>query len=220
MSYPDCLDFVLQREGGWSNNPADTGGCTMHGITLPVYRVFKHNASLTCSDLAQITDSDVSGVYVKLYWAPIGGDQLPAGIALSVFDMAVNAGVSASAKLLQGVLGTNVDGVIGAHTIACLLKLNAMQVIDALTTAQGAYYRTRGNFAIFGEGWLNRLADREAAALKLACAVPVPTTQMMVATLRRQAQQPMISYHPTVMPWTGSMVRLPSVDSRSGPTML
>lgn len=211
--FKGILDFILGAEGGWSNNPDDTGGCTMAGVTLPVYRNYKHNAGLTCADLQKISSIDVAGVYQKLYWLPVRGDELPAGIDLIVMDMAVNAGVSASAQLLQGVIGTNIDGAIGAHTIACLLKQDVMQVIDKLTTAQDHYYRTRATFSTFGEGWLNRLADRETAALKLACAVPAPTMQMMVSQLRQQIVQPVAVRHPAVM--SGSRVHMQPIPRHS-----
>ena len=112
-NFPACLAFTLTQEGGWSNNNSDPGGCTMKGVTLATYRSWKQDPTITCAELRNISSDDVSALYQQDYWTPVHGNSLPTGVDLMVWDMAVNAGVGGSAKLLQATVGVTVDGGIG-----------------------------------------------------------------------------------------------------------
>ncbi len=167
MSFSDCLKFSLSQEGGWSDNPLDSGGCTNFGITLPVYQAWAQNYSLACTDLFLIPQTDVAKLYFDKYWTPIQGDALPIGPNLMVYDMAVNAGVYGSSRIFQQVLGVAADGVLGFHTVAAIAGHNDVQLVRALGAAQAMYYRSRASFATFGKGWLNRVAARQMTALAM-----------------------------------------------------
>ena len=39
-NYNDCLTRLLKDEGGYTNNPNDSGGPTNYGITLADYRKY------------------------------------------------------------------------------------------------------------------------------------------------------------------------------------
>jgi lysozyme family protein len=167
MAFTDCLKFTLVEEGGWSDNPLDIGGCTQQGITLPVYQKWSQNYGLTCTDLFLIPQTDVAQIYLDLYWTPIQGDALPVGISLMVFDMAVNAGVYGSSRILQQVLGVAADGILGFHTVSAIAGRNDTQLVNDLASAQAMYYRSRASFVTFGKGWLNRVAARQMMALAM-----------------------------------------------------
>lgn len=167
MPFADCLKFTLAEEGGYSDNPLDAGHCTMQGITLSVYQAWAQNYGLTCADLFLIADADVAKLYFDKYWTPIQGDVLPVGANLMIFDMAVNAGVYGSSRILQQVLGVAVDGMLGFHTVAAIAGRNDVQLVKTLGAAQAMYYRSRASFATFGKGWLNRVAARQMMALTM-----------------------------------------------------
>jgi lysozyme family protein len=167
QGFQDCLAFTLAWEGGFADNLLDSGGATQAGITLATFRCFKNDADLSSGDLQAISDADLQTIYRTLYWDKIAGDSLPEGIALMVFDMAVNAGVAGSSRILQQVLGVAVDGVLGSHTIAALAGRDPVQLVNALAAAQTAYYRSRASFVTFGQGWLNRVVARQTAALAM-----------------------------------------------------
>ena len=46
MSIDSLIDGVIGREGRYSNNPADTGGETMWGITIAVARANGYNGPM------------------------------------------------------------------------------------------------------------------------------------------------------------------------------
>jgi lysozyme family protein len=50
-------------------------------------------------------------------------DELPSGVDYAVFDYGVNSGISRAAKVLQRLVGTDVDGEIGPNTIAATTTL-------------------------------------------------------------------------------------------------
>ena len=171
-NFAECLKFTLLQEGGWSNNPNDPGGATMKGVTLAVYRQWKHNPNLTGNDLKKITDGELQAIYSQNYWVPSAGDKLPLGVDLMVFDMSVNAGVSRSAKLLQATVGANIDGAIGTNTLSKIAALNPVAIINALAEHQAAFYKSLSTFKVFGKGWMNRINARHAASLALAAKNP------------------------------------------------
>jgi hypothetical protein len=97
--FQQSIAFVLQKEGGYVNNPNDPGGETKYGIA---------KASHPNVDIANLTREQATQIYYKEYWLPIGGDALPQPIALVVFDSAVNVGVTRALQWLDES-GGNVD---------------------------------------------------------------------------------------------------------------
>ncbi len=175
-NFPTCLAFTLKQEGGWANNPNDPGGCTMEGVTLPAYQKWKGDTSLTCTDLHGISSDEVAGVYEQDYWEPVQGDALPSGVDMMVWDMAVNAGVSGSGRLLQAVLGVPADGRIGPATMAAVASQTPATLINNLAAHQSDYYKSLHGFKYFGKGWLSRVEARRQMALQLAAKAPPEVT--------------------------------------------
>jgi lysozyme family protein len=171
--YAACLKFTLLSEGGFVNDPHDPGGATMKGITLATYRSWKHNPSLTATDLKQITDAEVSAIYKQNYWDANSCDSFKPGVDLMVFDMDVNAGNGRSAKLLQATVGAGVDGAIGPKTIALVNSFDPVKVINGLADHQLVFYKSLSTWQYFGKGWTNRIHARTAAALEMAAHTPV-----------------------------------------------
>jgi lysozyme family protein len=125
-----------------------------------------------------MTRRTATAIYRSLYWNPLRADALPVGVDLSVFDMGVNAGIWASAKLLQralGFTGDEVDGSIGPETLGAAAKCDARSLIVDLAERQAAYYRGLTDFPTFGRGWLNRTRARRRAALAMIPATEVRT---------------------------------------------
>ena len=67
--------------------------------------------------MKDLTVEDVAPIYRKNYWDRMKCDDLPTGLDLCVFDFGVNAGTGRSAKYLQRMIGTTVDGGIGPNTL-------------------------------------------------------------------------------------------------------
>lgn len=85
MSFDQAVKFVLEREGGYVNDPQDPGGETNYGISKRAYP----NVNIKA-----LTPEDAAVIYKRDYWSPAGCDQMTPGMALVVFDTAVNVGVN------------------------------------------------------------------------------------------------------------------------------
>lgn len=139
MSFDSALNFVLAREGGLSDNPADPGGRTNHGITQHVYDAWQDRVTLPHGDVATIPMETVKAIYLDQYWTASGAEGLPDGPALAVFDSAVNLGVLRARTLWQ-----EADGDVQAF-----LWLRLRHYDDVV--------RTRPDMAQFLHGWVRRL---------------------------------------------------------------
>jgi lysozyme family protein len=161
-NYSACLAKVLKYEGGYVNNPKDPGGETNYGITIATARANGYTGAMRAMPL------DVAkSIYKKKYWDVVGGDDLPAGLDLCVFDYAVNSGPSRAKNALAA---------IGDGTLA--------DRIHRYCGARMAFLHGLKTWGTFGKGWTSRVGDVEATAKKMAVApvaqapapLPVPTS--------------------------------------------
>lgn len=119
MTDLDIINLVLLHEGGiYTDDPADIGGPTRWGVTIPVLAAFRRvpEMSIRALDIQALTREEAVNIYRFLYVQPFG--LLPIGtLRANVIDMGVNAGVTTAARLLQQTVGATVDGAIGPRTI-------------------------------------------------------------------------------------------------------
>lgn len=169
-NYAQALNYVLQSEGGFINDPDDSGGATNKGITLAVFKEYKRNNHLTLEDLKNISNSDVYDIYKKLYWDRVYADNLNSGCDYACFDFAVNAGVARSVKLAQGVVGANVDGIMGPATLALCNRVDTLFFINAFSNSKREFYesivKNKPTQEKFLKGWLNRIEIVKTNSLK------------------------------------------------------
>jgi len=166
-NFPAELSDELVFEGNFVDDPQDPGGATDHGITLATLSHFLGRQA-TVEELKTMGPATERAIYRSMFWNVIQGDQLPSGVDLVVFDMAVNGGPKEAGEMLQRCVGAEVDGQIGPKTLAALAGVSARALISDYSEDRDAYYRGLRNFPRFGDGWLNRVAKCEAEALALA----------------------------------------------------
>ena len=82
-SADEAINRVLEREGGFVDDPADRGGRTNFGISQRAYPDL---------DIANLTRDEAARIYKRDYWDFIGADDLPENIREIAFDTAVNQG--------------------------------------------------------------------------------------------------------------------------------
>jgi len=145
--FEKCLDFVIQSEGGYSNDPRDPGGETHWGISKRAHPTI---------DIKNLTRSGAGLIYKVEYCIPSLCDELPASIALCVFDMSVNMGISRSAKILQRAVGISEDGTIGSATLSAVSGMSLNDLIRKIHDLRQAFYSGLIGYDRFGKGWLAR----------------------------------------------------------------
>ena len=128
-SFQKAWEETGRAEGGYVNNPNDSGGATNWGVTERVARKFNFTG-----DMRDLPKKTATQIAKKAYWDVMKLDdiaELSESVALELFDTGFNAGTSRAGKFIQRALnGLNrkgrdfndlvVDGAIGTKTIESL----------------------------------------------------------------------------------------------------
>ncbi len=123
---------TAKNEGGYSNDPVDAGGETWRGIARKknpgwkgwaIVDKYRHQV-----EFKRFLEQDVElqlrvlAFYKAEFWDKIKGDKIDSqDVANSIYDSAVNMGVTAAVKLAQRSLNINETGIVSS---AMLDKLN------------------------------------------------------------------------------------------------
>jgi len=162
---------IIDREGGYVNNPHDHGGPTKYGITKASYADYFQLVAeeVETQEIQQLTKALAFNIYYRLYYQRPGIDRLPEAIQPIMLDMAVNQGQGSAIRLLQSALtaqGYSVgkhDGLIGPKTIN--LSNLAMEnlgdyFINSLVNFRISFYHqlisNDPSQREFEQGWLTR----------------------------------------------------------------
>lgn len=176
-----ALKLTAGAEGGFSNHPKDPGGPTMKGVTLKTYAAYRKAKGLATpnvSDLKRITDAEVEDIFTRQYWAPVHGDELPAGVDIIVADFSFNSGGGQAMIELQRTLTAlgydtdGADGKFGEHTRAALVAAmrgaGEDRVINAYQDKRLAFMQTLHTWPTFKGGWTTRVKEMRANGLNVA----------------------------------------------------
>lgn len=87
-----AVDFVLEREGGLSEDPNDPGGLTKYGISQKAYPNL---------DIKNLTIDDAKKIYYEDYWLKSGCNELNFPFDIIVFDTSVHCGVYRAREFLS-----------------------------------------------------------------------------------------------------------------------
>lgn len=155
------------REGGFSNHPADTGGMTNLGVTAAVWAEWTGHKA-TEKEMRGLTVEKVAPLYRRKYWERIMGDVLPTGLDHAVFDFAVNSGPGRAVKVLQELVGATPDGALGPKTLYAISQKPLKTLIEDYNDARVAFLRGLSNYSTFKNGWERRVAEVNAEALNMA----------------------------------------------------
>jgi len=124
LSIDDIVSDILRREGGYVNDPDDSGGATNHGVTIHTMRRLgidlDGDGDVDAADVRKLTRDRAAKIFKEHYFVKPGIAALPEVLQASVFDMYVNAGGEAI-KILQRLLAkfgypVTVDGALGPKT--------------------------------------------------------------------------------------------------------
>lgn len=160
-----ALPFVLEREGGYVDHPADRGGATNKGVTQDAYDAWRVDHGLSPRDVQEITDEEVASVFHERYWVEAHCDAWWWPLSLAVFDAAVNHGPTRAIKLLQSSARTTVDGIVGPQTHGAIAEMDRTELLNRLRWKRLIYYgrivRDDPSQAAFIVGWIRRVWELE-----------------------------------------------------------
>lgn len=162
-NFDDCFKMLMVHEGGYTNDPRDSGGMTNWGVTHIDWAAWVgHEPS--ADEMRALTQDDVKPLYKRKYWDNLKCDDLPGGVDWAVFDFGVNSGIGRSAKYLQRLVGVDADGVIGPATLAAVNAHDPKILIENLCAARMDFLRGLSNFDHFGRGWTTRVQEVQRQA--------------------------------------------------------
>lgn len=145
-----ALAFVLAREGGYSNDPADPGGATYHGVTQRVYDAFRRKLGKPVRDVRQMDYVEERAIYERGYWAPSGAARLATEgaerLAIVVFDTAVNMGLLRASNFLVACGYPEVPEPDAITAYLAARRLKYLALVDR-----------NPKLGKFAKGWRNRV---------------------------------------------------------------
>lgn len=156
---------IVNREGGYVNDPDDPGGATNFGVTIHTMRRLgldlDRDGDVDAADVRRLTQEQAVEIFVDHYFNRPKISRLPEALHATVFDMYVNAGGNA-VKILQRLLrefqeDVTVDGALGPQSFAAAQRVfskSGEYLVDAYGIARRNYYF--------------RIADRRPASRKYA----------------------------------------------------
>jgi len=164
-SVQDIANQIIDREGGYVNDPDDPGGATNFGVTIHIMRALgldlTGDGKVTPADVKRLSRDQARDIFVQHYYHRPRIAELPEAVQPSVFDMYVNAGGNA-VRILQRLLvkmghPVAVDGALGPQTLTAA-RIAFDDAPDHLADAYGIERRN----------YYYRLADKRPASRKYA----------------------------------------------------
>lgn len=177
--------FEKAKENGWAEDPADTGGATMCGVTIGTYTEYRRRMKKdrpTKEDLKAITFAEWSAIVKMFYWNRWKADLIKdQRVAEMLVDWVWASGVW-GIKKPQQILKVAVDGLVGNKTIAAVNAQDPDMLYQSIDVARKDYINDIVFVSIlryekkigrkatdnelmkytnkrFKAGWLNRLED-------------------------------------------------------------
>ncbi len=156
LSVRQIANDIVDREGGFVNDPNDPGGATNYGVTIHTMRALgldlDGDGDVDVADVRALPRARAVEIFIEHYYRRPGIDRLPEALQPTVFDMQVNAGSNA-VRILQRLLRDMgqeiaVDGVIGPETIGAAEAVHAQAgqaLVDAYGIGRRNYYYAIGD---------------------------------------------------------------------------
>lgn len=99
--FDKMLSHILSQEGGYVNDPSDSGGETNKGVTKATYDAYRKKKGLPLRNVREITDAEVREIYHEFFTGS-GADKIDnPRMALMVFDTAVGSGCAKAKELFR-----------------------------------------------------------------------------------------------------------------------
>ena len=168
------FNLTMGAEGGYANNPADSGGQTYKGVARnynpnwggwaivdSILATNPPNINAALGANAQL-QTDIQSFYMTNYWdVNSTGSINDQQIANQVFDTSVNMGAGRGAQFLQQAAGVTVDRIIGPQTLATVNAANPETLYNAFIALRKQFYQNiianNPSQAQFQNSWFSRL---------------------------------------------------------------
>lgn len=177
-SVNQIIEDIIRREGGYVDDPDDSGGATNYGISLKYIRGIgldnNNDGIIDEKDIALVTKEQAAMLYKQDFYYKFGYETLHKDFRAIMLDMAVMSGGARASTILQETLNDmdcrpelKEDGMVGPRTNAalnyCINIYGVAGVMNALTIKRIEFYRAicdrRPSQLKFLAGWCNRAQE-------------------------------------------------------------
>ena len=155
-TFDEIIEQVLEHEGGYVDDPTDSGGETKYGISKRAY---------PDEDIKALTVEKAKELYKRDYWDRFKVDNLPDRIRHIYFDMCVNMGGGRATKILQEACNSknsnkiDVDGGIGKDTIKASANLEDFRLRAYRVMFYAELVMKKPEQERFWVGWFRRSCE-------------------------------------------------------------
>lgn len=164
MTDEDVLREILEREGGFVDDPLDKGGATNHGITQATLSAWR-GKPVSVEDVKNLDVAEARSILRDRYLAKPGIDKLASPeLRAAVLDWSVNSGPVNAIKGLQRAVDVPEDGVMGPLTIRSANAENGRKLAVLVHCQRlkflGRLITDKPTQAKFAAGWLARVSEQ------------------------------------------------------------
>lgn len=162
MNFDAAFDVLIGHEGGLSLDTQDPGNWTGGKVGKGSLKGTKYGvsaASFPFEDIKNLTLARAKELYRLNYWNAVRADDLPTGVDLVVFDLAVNGGVGRAAVHLQKAAVVKVDMKIGPVTLYAVDQMDPAVLIDRICDSRLAEMQTFATWHRYRNGWTRRVSE-------------------------------------------------------------
>lgn len=156
--------FEKAKRTGYANDPVDSGGATMCGVTIATYRAYRKQlgyASTSVDDLKAMPYNAWRDILKSMFWDKWQADLIKSQALANILVDFVWASGSNGIKVPQRVLGVKADGVVGPITLSAVNNADTANLFAQIHEARIAFVkgivRRRPSQNKFIKGWKRRI---------------------------------------------------------------
>lgn len=160
ITFNDAFDRLISHEGGFSDDPRDSGNWTGGALGIGLLKGTKFGiaaSSYGYLDIKNLTIDEAKAIYQRDFWG-VCGEAHPA-IKFQLFDASVNHGRSNAIRFLQRAVKVADDGEWGAISQAALNRMDPNDVLLRFLAYRLKFWASLQKFDIYGRGWTKRGAE-------------------------------------------------------------
>ncbi len=158
--FEKSIEYILEIEKGFVNDPDDHGHATNFGITQDTLARWRKRP-VSIEDVRTMDVTEAKEIYKAWWWNALDLDKISdQRVATALLDVGVNFGIVRSSKLVQQSVGAKIDGQLGPITQASINCLSRTIFLAKFIDVVQDFYV---NIVIqdqtqlkFLRGWINR----------------------------------------------------------------